>query len=188
MYVPALQFIVAAQRLVLRRTAPLDVIAAAVRKRVQAIDPDIRVMRVAPFASMFDAPLARPRFNAFLISMFAIVALFLATIGHYAVIAAHVRQREREIALRVALGARPWDVVRLVMADSCWLVGIGAAIGLGGAMGGTRLLREMVFGLEGLDPVTLAAAAFLLMVAATVASLAPLCRATRVDVMTTLRA
>jgi putative ABC transport system permease protein len=188
MYVPALQFIVAAQRLVLRRTAPLDVIAAAVRKRVQAIDPDIRVMRVAPFASMFDAPLARPRFNAFLISMFAIVAVFLATIGHYAVIAAHVRQREREIAVRVALGATPWDVVRLVMADSLWLVGIGAAIGLGGAMGGTRLLSEMVFGLEGLDPITLTAAALLLMVAATVASLAPLCRATRVDVMTTLRA
>ena len=187
MYVPALQFIVAAQRLVLRTTAPADAIAAAVRTRVQAIDPDIRVMRIAPFVSMLDGPLARPRFNAFLISIFAIVALFLATIGHYAVIAAHVRQREREFAVRMALGATPWALGGLVMAEAFWLGAIGAAIGLAGAVAGTRLLQGMVFGTEGLDPITLTAAASLLMAASTIASLAPLRRATRVDPMTMLR-
>jgi hypothetical protein len=83
-YVPAMQFIVAAQRLLLRTTAPLDATTRIVRARVQAIDPTVRVMRVAPFVAMFEARLARPRFTAFLLGIFAIVALLLAMVGRRA--------------------------------------------------------------------------------------------------------
>jgi predicted permease len=186
-YVPALQFIVAAQRLLLRTTTPLRSIVTVVRERVQAIDPDVRVMRIAPFAAMFDVPLAAPRFNAFLLGIFATVALFLSTVGHYALIAADVRQREREIAVRMALGATPWRVRRMVITDVLAVATTGAVLGLGGAFGATRLLRGMLFGVEALDPISLMGAAFLLIVASTVASLRPLGRATRVDAVTVLR-
>jgi ABC-type antimicrobial peptide transport system permease subunit len=186
-YVPALQFIVAAQRLLLRTTTPLRSITTVVRERARAIDPDVRVMRVAPFVAMFDAPLARPRFNAFLVGIFALVALLLSTIGHHALIAAHIRQREREIAVRMALGATPWSVRRMVITDALSLGSAGALLGLGGAIGATRLLRGMLFGVEALDPISLIGAAFLLIVASTVASLTPLGRATRVDAVAVLR-
>jgi ABC-type antimicrobial peptide transport system permease subunit len=185
--VPAVQFIVAAQRLVVRTTTPIRSMTAVVRERVQAIDPDVRVMRVAPFVAMFDAPLARPRFNAFLLGFFAIVALFLSTVGHHAVVAASVRQREREIAVRMALGASPWVLRRMVITESLSLSGIGAVLGLAGAFGATRLLRGMLFGVEALDPITLIGAALLLMVSSAVASYAPLRRATQIDAVTVLR-
>jgi ABC-type antimicrobial peptide transport system permease subunit len=185
--VPAVQFIVAAQRLVVRTTTPIRSMTQVVRERVQAIDPDVRVMRVAPFVAMFDAPLARPRFNAFLLGFFAMVALFLSTVGHHAVVAASVRQREREIAVRMALGASPWVLRRMVITESLSLSGIGAVLGLAGAFGATRLLRGMLFGVEALDPITLIGAALLLMVSSAVASYAPLRRATQIDAVTVLR-
>ena len=109
LYLPVAQFLDAAQTLAVRTTAPVDVMASLVRDRVRAIDADVQVMRVVPFTDTLDAPLAQPRFNAFLLNLFGAAALLLATIGHYAVIAAYVHQRGREIALRVALGAAPAD-------------------------------------------------------------------------------
>ena len=88
-YLPAAQFLETAQVLVLRTTAPLDQVAALARSQVSAVDPDVQVMGVAPFSQMLDGPLARPRFNAFLLSIFAVAALLLATIGLYAVLAAY---------------------------------------------------------------------------------------------------
>jgi len=187
-YVPAVQFIVAAQRLLLRTTAPLDATTRMVRARVQTIDPAVRVMRVAPFVTMFEAPLARPRFTAFLLGIFAIVALLLAMVGHYAVIAAHVRQREPEIAVRMALGATAWTVRGMVVAEAFSLGSTGAVIGLGVAFATTRLLRGMLVGVETLDPISLIGAALLLMAASVIASFAPLRRAVRVDAVAVLRA
>ena len=100
LYLPAAQFQMTATMLVLRTTASLELVASLARDQVQAVDRDVQVMRVAPFAEMLNRPLARPRFNAFLLSIFGIVALLLSTVGLYAVMAAYVRQREREIAIR----------------------------------------------------------------------------------------
>ena len=187
LYLPALQFIDAARTLAIRTAAPLDVVASSVRERVASVDPDVQVMRIVPFARRLDVPLARPRFNAFLLNLFGAAALLLATIGHYAVIATYVRQREREIALRIALGATPGHVRRLVMGEASWLVGAGVAIGLAAAAVATRLLRGVVFGVDTLDPVSLTGAALLLIAASAAASYGPLRRAARVDALAMLR-
>ena len=187
LYFPAAQFQMTAEMLAVRTTASPDLAASLVRDRVRAVDPDVHVMRVTPFTEMLDAPLARPRFNAFLLSVFGIAALLLSAIGLYGLMAAYVRQRDREIALRLALGATAAAVRRLVLAEALWLAGLGAAIGLAGAAGTTRLLRGMLFETRPLDSLTILGAAVLLVAASALASYVPVRRATRVDATAMLR-
>ena len=187
LYLPAAQFQMTAEMLVLRTTASLDLVASLSRDGVRAVDPDVHVMRVAPFAEMLERPLARPRFNAFLLSIFGVAALMLSTIGLYAVMAAYVRQRGREIALRLALGATATSVRRFVLSEALRLAGLGAVIGLAGAAIATRLLRGMLFEVHPLDPSTILGAALLLIAASALASYLPVRRATRVDAMAMLR-
>lgn len=158
------------------------------RDGVQAVDPDVQVTQVEPFRELLKGPLARPRFHALLVGGFGIAALLLATIGLYAVIAASVRQRYPEIGVRVALGATASDVCRLVLGEGLRLAALGASIGLAGALAGTRLLGALLFGVHPLDPVSLLAAAFLLLGVSALASSLPARRAARVDPMVVLRA
>jgi ABC-type antimicrobial peptide transport system permease subunit len=174
--------------LVLRTASPLTLVARLARERVGAVDPDVHVLRVAPFRELLQAPLARPRFNAFLIGVFGVAALLLAAIGLYAVMAASVRQRYKEIAIRLALGASASDVRTLVVGEGLRLAGLGAAIGLASASAATRLLRGLLFGVHPLDPVSLLAAALLLVGVSALASYLPARRATQVDPASTLRA
>jgi predicted permease len=186
-YLPAEQFIVAAQMIVLQTTVPPIDAVALVRDRVQAIDPDIRIVRTSPFTEMLAAPLARPRFNAFLIVVFGGVALVLATIGLYAVVASSVRQRYREIGIRVALGARASDVRGLVLSEGMTLSATGAAIGLLIAIVAGRALTRLLFEIQPLDAPTLAAAAVLLLAVSAIACYLPARRAQRVDAAVMLR-
>jgi predicted permease len=187
LYLPAAQFQMTAEMLVLRTTASLDLVASVARDRIQAVDPDVHVMRVAHFTEMLDAPLARPRFNAFLLGIFGTVALLLSTIGLYAVMAAYVHQRDREIALRLALGATATTVRRFVLAEALWLAGLGAALGLAGAAAATRFVSGMLFEVHPLDPSTLVGAAVLLIGASALASYVPVRQATGVDATAVLR-
>jgi putative ABC transport system permease protein len=187
LYLPAAQFQMTAEMLVLRTTASLDLVASLARDRVQAVDPDVHVSRVAHFTEMLDAPLARPRFNAFLLSIFGIAALLLSTIGLYGVMAAYVQQRDREIALRLALGATATAVRGFVLAEALWLAGLGAVIGLAGAAAATRLLSGMLFEVHPVDPSTLVGAALLLIAASALASYVPVRQATGVDATAVLR-
>ncbi|MBA2304976.1 MAG: ABC transporter permease [Acidobacteria bacterium] len=187
LYLPAAQFQMTAEMLVLRTTASLDLVMSVSRERVRAVDPDVQVMRLAPFAEMLERPLARPRFNAFLLSIFGVAALLLSTIGLYAVMAAYVRQRDREIALRLALGATATVVRRFVLGEALRLAGLGAVIGLAAAASAARLLRGMLFEVHPLDPSTILGAALLLMAASALASYIPVRRATRVDAVAMLR-
>ena len=136
---------------------------------------------------ILDRLLARPRFNAFLLGVFGAVALLLAAVGLYAVIAAHVRQRGQEIAVRLALGATASGVRRLVLTEAVRLAGLGAVIGLAGAMASTRLLRGMLFEVDPLDPFAIAGAALLLVGVSALASYLPARRATRIDATAMLR-
>ncbi len=186
-YLPAAQFLETAQRLAVRSSASLDLVTALVREHVRAVDPDVRVTRVAPFSRMRDRPLARPMFNAFLSNLFAAAALLLATVGLYAVMAASVRQRDREIAVRIALGATPARVGAFVAGEALWLAGLGAAVGFAAAAAAMRAIRGLLFEVHPLDPATIAGAALLLTLASVAASFWPIRRATRIDAVATLR-
>lgn len=187
LYLPAAQFQMTATMLVLRTTTSLELVTSLARDRVRTVDTDVQVMRVAPFTEMLDRPLARPRFNAFLLSIFGVAALLLSTVGLYAVMAAYVRQRDREIALRQALGATATGVRRFVLAEAVRLAGLGAVIGLAGAVSTTRLMRGMVFEIDPLDPLTILGAALLLIATSALASYVPVRRATRVEALAILR-
>jgi putative ABC transport system permease protein len=187
LYLPAAQFQMTATMLVLRTTASIDLVASLARERVETVDPDVRVMRVAPFVEMLDRPLARARFTAFLLGVFGAVALLLSAVGLYAVMAAFVRQRDREIAVRLALGATPSGVRRLVLTEAVRLASVGAVIGLAGAIVSTRLLRGMLYDVHPLDPFAIAGAALLLVGVSALASYLPARRATRIDATAMLR-
>jgi putative ABC transport system permease protein len=187
LYLPAKQFLNTARMLVVRSTASPNLIASLSREHVRAVDPDVQVIRVVPFARLLDAPLARPRFNVWLVGIFALAALFLAAVGLYAVIAAFVRQRDREIGIRIALGATGNNVRNLVLTEAARLAGLGAAAGLIGALVTTRLVRGMLFEVDPLDAPTLAGAALLLILVSLLAAYVPTRRAQRVDPVAMLR-
>jgi putative ABC transport system permease protein len=188
LYVPAEQLFVSARIIVVRTASPRARVAGLLRERVAAVDPDAQVTWVASFEDMAARPLARPRFNARLIGLFAAVALLLATVGVYAVMGTHVRQRSVDLGIRVALGATPTDLRRLVLGEGLRLAGRGAAIGLAGAVGTTPVLRGLLFDLGPLDPVSLLGAALLLVLASALASYLPARRAARTDPLAALRA
>ena len=162
-------------------------VAGLVRERVRAVDPDVQVGQVTPFRDLLHGPLARPRFNAFLIGAFGVAALLLAAIGLYAVIAASVRQRYTEIGVRIALGATASDVRRLVLGEGVRLAALGAGIGLATAVVANRLLRGLLFEVHPLDPASMLGAALLLVGVSALASYLPARRATRVNPVALLR-
>jgi putative ABC transport system permease protein len=187
LYLPAAQFRETATLLVLRTTETADRVASLSRDRVRAADPNVAVMRVVPFSEMYDRPLAQPRVQAFLLGVFGVSALVLATIGLYTVMAAFVRQRDTEIGVRVALGATGADVRRLVVGEGFRLGVLGAVIGVAGAAVATRVLGARLFDLPTAQPVTLVGAAAVLEAASLLASYVPTRRATRVDPALLLR-
>lgn len=176
-----------ATMLAVRSTARLELLTSLATDRLGAVDPDVRVMRVMPFADLLARPLARPRFHTFLLGVFGFAALLLSTIGLYAVLAASVRQRAREIAIRMALGATATTVRRMVAAEASRLAAVGVLIGIGSAIVATRSLRGMLFEVEPLDPMSIISAGGMLIGAAALAARVPLRRATRADIVSVLR-
>ncbi len=187
LYVPDTQLIVTAQSLVVRSTAPLSQIARVVREQVSAVDPSVRVPRIAPFDELLRQPLARPRFYTFVLGVFGISALLLSAVGLYAVIAASVRQRYAEIGVRLALGAGPADVRRMVLREGMLLASGGAVIGLALSLVVTQFLRGLLYEVDPLDPAALLMATVLLLGAAGVACYLPARAAAHMDPLVALR-
>ena len=188
LYVPAAQFLMTAGTLVLRTTASLDEVTRVAHAAVLNVDRDVHVMRVRPFRDMLDAPLAGHRFSTRLAEIFGAVALTLATIGLYAVIAASVRQRDREIGIRVALGASTSTITRLVFAEGLWLAGIGAVVGVAGSLASTRLIQSLLFETDSRNPQMIVAAVLVMLAACFAACYVPVRRATRIDPCALLQA
>jgi len=130
---------------------------------------------------------AQPRFQALLIGLFAAVALVLAVVGVYGVLSYQVAQRAREVGIRIALGASRVDVVRLVVRRGLWLTAAGLAIGVLGAIGLTRYMASLLYGVGATDPATFVGVAGLLAITSLAASFIPARRAARVDPTVTLR-
>jgi hypothetical protein len=187
LYLPAAQFQMAATTVVLRTTAAAADLVPVVRARLQGIDPTVSVLRIAPFSEMLDRPLARPRFNALVLVVFAGAALMLSMVGLHAVVASFVRQRRVEIAIRLALGATAGRVRALVVSEVARLSGAGAAVGLVAAIVTARLLGSMLYEVSALDPYTLGAAAVVLGGTSILATILPVHRATRVDAAALLK-
>ena len=136
---------------------------------------------------VLDETLTSQRFSALLLALFAAVALALASVGIYSVLSYIVRGRSREIGIRTALGAQTGDVLRLVVVEGMTPALIGIAAGAVAALGASRLLEKLVFGVSASDPLTLAVVAGLLALVALLASLVPAYRAARLDPLTVLR-
>lgn len=187
-YVPAAQFLMTAETLVLRTNSSLDEIAHLARATVLNIDPDVHVMHVRPFRDMLDVPLAGHRFSMRLAVLFGIVALTLATVGLYAVMAASVHQRDREIGIRVALGASSDAVRRLVFGEGLRLAGVGALIGAAGYVAGARLTQSLLFETDAPNPPIVIASVLVILTTCVAACYLPVRRATRIDPCSLLQA
>ena len=159
----------------------------AVRSQVLAIDRDQAVSEVRTMDAVLGAALGQRRLTMLLLGLFAGVALLLAVVGIYGVIAYSVAQRTQELGIRRALGAQRGDILRLVIGQGMGLTLGGVALGLGGAFALTRVMKGLLFHLSASDPVTFAGVPLLFVLVALAASFIPARRATRVDPMTALR-
>jgi predicted permease len=173
--------------LVVRTSTDPLALAEAVRSEVRALDSGVPVFSVSTAENVLGQTVAQPRFNLILLGLFAVVALLLAAVGIYGILANAVRQRTHEMGIRLALGARPGAVFRLVIRQGMWLGGIGLGIGLGAAFALTRYIESLLYGVKPTDPLTFGGVALLLLGVALLACLIPARRATKVDPLVALR-
>jgi putative ABC transport system permease protein len=162
-------------------------IISAVRQRVAAAAPQVIVANVETMDQLVSYSLKPPRFNLLLLGIFAVTALFLASVGLYGVISYSVMQRTREIGVRMALGAPPGKIFGMVIGQGMMLTLVGIVVGAGAALAATRLLAGMLFGVSATDPLTIMGIALLLAAVALVACYLPARRAIRVDPIIALR-
>jgi putative ABC transport system permease protein len=162
-------------------------LSGALREQIRAIDSALPVADVQPMAEVIGASVAQPRFRTTLLGLFGAAALLLAAIGIYGVLAYTVAQQTREIGIRMALGADPARVLRLVLARGLRLAGVGTLIGVLAALMLTQFLKSLLFGVSATDPITFAAVAGLLFAVALLACYVPARRAMRVDPIVALR-
>ena len=186
-YLPFTQEIMPWQTLVVRTKSDPLRLAALVRHEIAALDPEQPVARVATLDQLLEASTSQPRFRTFLLGSFAGIALLLSAVGIYGVMAYAVSRRTREIGVRMALGARPANILTLIFGESMTLTLLGILLGLVGAYAVTRVLNSLLFGVSSTDPLTFAAVTVLLSCASLLASYIPARRATRVDPIIALR-
>ena len=164
-----------------------DSIVPELRSIVWSIDPNQPIASTRSMDGIIDDELAKPRFHMFLMTIFGTVALVLACVGLYGLLAYLVSQRTPEIGIRVALGASSQNIYRLVVGQGLWLAIIGVLGGLLGALALTRTLEKLLFGVSARDPMVFSVSALFLLVVVIIACSIPAIRATRVDPVTTLK-
>jgi len=191
LYVPSLQikstFFLGHVSFIVRTEEKPDRIAAGMQAAVRAVDHEQPPPTVASLQSVLAASRAEPLFQTRLLTGFSLLALLLAAIGIYGVLAYSVTERTQEIGIRMALGARAWDVLRMVLRRTIALAGLGVALGAAGALLVTRVLTKLLFEVKPTDGATYLAGAALLALVALAAGFIPARRAARVDPMTALK-
>jgi len=186
-YVPAAQSPFSRGVLVVRATLPPDALASRIRDEVRALDSNLPLFNVRTLAELQAEAVAPARLVAGMTGAFSLLALALGAVGLYGVIAYATTRRTREVGIRMALGARRADVVRLFVAHGLKLLVIGLALGLAASLALAPLMASLLFGVEPTDVATLAAVTLLLLLVGVTASYLPARRATRVDPMVALR-
>jgi putative ABC transport system permease protein len=188
MYLPQTQIPFNVMSLVVRtRVDNPASLTSAIRGQIATLDPDLPLTSVKVFDDYIAKSLARPRFNALLLSIFAATALILTAIGIYGVMAYSVAQRTNEIGIRIALGAAKSSIFRLIVGQAMTLVAVSVIVGLVGAFAATRLLNSLLFGVGAADPLTFGVIVFLISGVAFLAAWLPARRAARVDPIVALR-
>ncbi|MGK7311735.1 MAG: ABC transporter permease [Candidatus Longimicrobiales bacterium M2_2A_002] len=186
-YYPAAQLPPRSARLLVRsETAPPAVIAA-VRRAFEAVDPEVPPGDIATMSQLLARTTAEPRFYAMTLATFAALALVLAVAGFFAVLSQSVTARRREMGVRIAIGAEPGGVLRMVIRQGMTLTAIGLVLGVAGGLAAARLLRGLLYDVGPADPLVLTAVAALLALVALAAAWVPARRAARTDPMETLR-
>ena len=180
-------FAPAQMNFVIRASRDLESIAPDYRRLVRELDAALPVIGLRSMDGVVGAAVARPRFLTTLLASFAGLALLLAAVGTYGVLAYLVTERRREIGIRMALGADRGGILRIVLVRGFALSLVGVTLGLAGAVALTRVLGSLLFDVTPTDPLTLALVAGLMVVVAAVACFVPAFRATRVDPLTVLR-
>ena len=188
-YVPAYQtpFPVQSMYVTLRAKGDATSLGSAVRREVSTLDSTLPVFEVKTMDEWLDTSVSPRRFNMFLLVGFGALALTLAAIGTYGVISYSVSQRTQEIGIRMALGATPRGVLRMVIGGGLRLAAAGIVIGVVLALAATRVMASLLFGVRSTDPLTFTAVAAILLATAFVAAWVPARRATKVDPMVALR-
>jgi predicted permease len=171
----------------IRSNSDPALLATQLRLALRQLDPGIALADLRSMKQIADASVSSQRFTLFLIGLFAALALVLATIGMYGVVSYSVSQRMPEFGMRIALGAGPWDLQRLIVGQGLTLSIAGAAIGLLCAAALGRLLASLLYGVSALDPITFATVAVLALATTTLACYFPASRATKADPMSSLR-
>jgi putative ABC transport system permease protein len=174
--------------IVVRTSVPPTSIVQAAAGALRGIDPEQPVENIKTMDAVLDETLTSQRFSAFVLGLFASLALALASIGIYSVLSYIVRGRSREIGIRTALGARTGDVLRMVALEGMTPTLVGIAAGAIAALASAKLLEKLVFGVSASDPLTLTAVAGMLAFVALIASLVPAYRASQLDPIEVLRA
>jgi predicted permease len=186
-YQPLLQSYDPKMTLVVRTTGEPQSVAGAVREQIRALDPNLPVSEVQTLRDQMDLSLFPSRLAAWILGGFGVLALLLAAIGIYGVVSYSVAQRTREIGVRIALGAKETDVLRLVLGEGIFVIAIGLGLGLLLAAAATRVIAGYLYGVGATDPLTFAGVPLILGLIALVASYMPARRATKVDPIEALR-
>ncbi len=171
----------------LRTTLPPEELENVLRATVRSIDPQLPLTHVQSMEQTLSESEANRRFDTMIISSFAGIAVLLAVLGIYSVIAFSFAQRAQEMAIRIALGSQRLGIVRLVMTSGVKLASAGCVLGVAGVTAASRLLRVFLFGVNFFDPMVLVLAVFLLLLLATIASLLPARRAVSLNLTEWLR-
>lgn len=190
MYVPYTQKVwpsLLSMDVILRTAQDPASVSASARAAIQSVDPDLPIANVRTLASIVSKSMTEPVFAALLLAAFGVLALLLAAIGMYGVISYSVVQRTQEIGVRMALGAGPCDVFRMVLGQGARLAVLGIAIGLVAALVATRVMHSFLYGVRATDPLTFAGVSLLLLAIALLACYAPARRAMRIDPMVAVR-
>jgi predicted permease len=187
-YLPQMQYATPELTVVLRSQSDPAALSPMVKSALRSIDPDLPMYSVRTMSERVEESLARRRFSMLLLGLFAALALALATIGIYSVMAYLVSQGTREIGIRMALGATQREILKLVVIQGMTLAVAGGAIGLAAAFLLARLMSSLLFGVKASDPLTFGAISLLLTIVALLATYIPAKRAARVDPMLCLRA
>jgi putative ABC transport system permease protein len=186
-YWPHPELALSSMTFVLRTEAEPMSLAASAEQTIHNLDKDLPVSDIRPMSAWLAESTAKERFSSVLLTIFAAVALLLAAVGLYGVLAYSVTQRTQELGVRIALGAKGSDIFKLILGQGMLLTCIGLVLGLIAAFGLTRLLKSLLFGVKATDPVTFIVIGLLLMLVAFLACYIPARRATKVNPLTALR-